>query len=167
MSITDVAPVRKPIANEPLGVVEIYQEDGDRVLRILYNDGDVVETTSGDIAGVIRRLHIHQENEEKLRKTFETQLTQLINRLTAWCHANTNNLSMACWVPQNNHSVIHFLVVQADNAYSREFSRSLTQLEIEIEDSEQFSLFIVKVMELPYMDKDSVGRFVQNYTSNI
>ena len=166
MSITDVEPIRGSVANEPLGDIEIHQEDDNRVLRILYYNGDVAETPPRDIADVIKRLHINRENEAKLRKNIETQLTRLIDRLAAWCHANAHHISMAVWVPQDNYSVIHFLVVQTDNVYNEGFSRNLTRLEIEIEDSEPFSHFIVKVMELPYMDEGSLDRFVQNYTSN-
>ena len=167
MSITDVETIQKSVANKPLGDIEIHQEDDNRVLRILYYNGDVAETTPRDIADVIKRLHINRANEAKLRKNFETQLTRLIERLTAWCHANTQHISMAVWVPQDNYSVIHFLVVQNDNVYNEEFSRNLTRLEIEIEDSEPFSHFIVKVMELPHMDEGSIDQFVQNYASNI
>jgi hypothetical protein len=146
-------------------VTEIFQEDILKTLRFIYRDGGVIEETAEEVAHNVRQLHTYKETEVKLKKSLENQFTLLSKRLMEWCEVNSANLFTACWVPIK--SEVYFFAVQNSNAYSEEFSRNLTRLEIEVEDSEQFFLITMKVLELPKMDEKSVHEFVSNYTSGI
>jgi hypothetical protein len=146
---------------------EVFQEDVHRTLRVIYRDGGVIEKTHDEIAHDIQQLRIHRENEVKLKKGLENQFSLLIDRLKKWCEDNSDILSMACCVPSVDYSKVYFFAIQNNNAYNQEFSQNLTRLEIEVEDSEQFYLVNMKVLELPKMDEEAVQKFVNNYTSSL
>ena len=165
MSIAQIEK-HKQATSRPVVPTEIYQEDVHKMLRILYRNGEVVEVTAEEIANDIKQLRIYKETEEKLKRSLETQLSSLSKRLVEWCEANSSNLFMACCVPVKNYKRLYFLAVQNSNAYNEEFSRNLTKLEIEIEDSEQFCHINMKVLELPKMDEKGIYEFVYNYTAD-
>jgi hypothetical protein len=99
------------------------------------------------------------------KKSLERQLSALFELLKEWSDVNSANLTMAMahWVPQTSR--VYFFAVQNTNTYDREFSQNLTQLEMDVEDSEQFDLVSMKVLELPKMSADVVCRVISNYTS--
>ena len=163
---TTTIEVYQDTTSSSANLTEIYQEDVHKTLRIIYRDGNVVEKTAEEIANDIHQLRIYKETEEKLKRSLEIQLSQLSKRLMEWCKVNSSNLFMACCVPVKNYSRIFFIVVQNSNAYNEEFSRNLTRLEIEVEDSEKFCHINMKVMELPMMSEADIYNFVHNYTSN-
>ena len=154
-------------ADHSVAVTEIFQEDIHRTLRVIYRDGDVIEQSAEEIAHAIQQLRIHKESEAKWKKGLESQFSSLLERLSEWCRVNSANLSMACCVPSKSYSTVHFFAVQNSNAYNQEFSQNLTRLEIEVEDSEQFCLISMKVLELPQMGEESVHKFIANYTSSL
>jgi hypothetical protein len=75
------------------------------------------------------------------------QLSELCTRLKEWCVENQSELNAAYIIPR--HEGFLFLVVQKDNRYNTTFSRNLTLLENEIEESDNFSLIKFKVFEMP------------------
>ena len=159
------------IKSHPTEVVtEIYQEDIHRLLRFMYRDDSVIEESVETIAQYVKQLHIFNELKQKQQNSLMAQLSELIKRLVTWCQANAEQLSMPylAW-PERQESAnfeVYFFAVQNSNQYNEEFSRNLTRLEIEIEDSMQFSSVDLRVMELPKMNEKDVCEFAQIYTSH-
>jgi len=156
VSPPEIEALQETVSSNPLDVIEIHQEDIHRQCRIIYRNGDVIEKTSEEVADDVKKLCILRE----------LQFSSLFKRLTEWCKVNPDNLLMACCERSEDYSKAYFFAVQNSNAYCKEFSRSLTRLEIEVEDSEKFNLINLKVFELPEMDEDTMQKFVANYTSN-
>ena len=149
--------LQKMASSRPSNVIEIHQEDVHRQCRIIYRNGDVIEKTSEEVANEIKQLQLLRD----------IQFSLLVERLTEWCKSNPENLLMACFVPSSDHSRVYFFAVQTSNKYCHEFSRSLTRLEIEVEDSEQFNLINLKVLELPKMSEEDMHNFVVSYNSSL
>ena len=154
-----------------VGTAEVYQEDVHKIIRILYRDGSKIEETAEGVANIVKQSHIYRVALEKMRKTIETQLWELSNRILQWCNDNSEHLFCGIMAyseePRKNCFDVHFFAIQNSNHYNDEFSRNLTRLEIEIEDSEQFSWIDMKVLELPKMDEEHIQKFVHNFTSVI
>jgi hypothetical protein len=78
------------------------------------------------------------------------QLLKLCEKLKDWCRENQSELSEAYIIPRREIAGgFLFLTVQKDNKYNNRFSRNLTLLENEIEESDGFRLIDFKVFEMP------------------
>jgi len=147
------------------GLAELHR-DTHQEIRIVYRDNRIIETTAKEIADEISGVRLREETETKLKKSLEIQYSALSARLRKWCHDNGEHLFFACQVPSKDYSEVHFFAVQNSNHYIEKFSRNLTRLEIEVEDSEKFSMISMKVLELAKMDEGAVQNFVSNYFSS-
>jgi len=167
---TGVVPKRKPVAPKKARVKDVYEEDGCTVIvRIFFRDGAVVEMTADELADDVRQQRIYKESVEKVQKSLESQFLALSKILEEWRQDNAEHL-FRCVVAypevQQDCSEVYFFAVQNSNEYNEKFSRNLTQLELNIENSEQFNRVNLKVLELPKMDMEQVKEFVNNYISN-
>ena len=121
-------------------------------IQFTYRNGEAIGKTDEAIAHYAEQTHGLKKNKRQ-RKSIEGQLTSLLVRVVEWSKDNSAHIFVSYLTladsGQSANLEVHFFAVQNDNVYDAEFSRSLTRLEIEIENSTQFSLIRLKVMELP------------------
>jgi len=79
---------------------------------------------------------------------------KLGERLQEWCWEHSNEISEARLIWDVIQGKLWFVVMKKDRCYSEDFARDLTQLEIDIEDSESFDGVDFSVMDFPNMPKD-------------
>jgi len=168
---TSTVSKRKATISKEADVKEVYEVDGGKVMvRILFRDGDVIEMTANELADDVRQQRIYRESIAKVQKSLDTQFIALSKLVENWRRSNSENL-LRCVIAYSdtqcqNCSVVYFFAVQNSNEYNEKFSRSLTQLELDVENSEQFNMVNMKVLELPKMDLEQVKEFVNNYISS-
>lgn len=171
MTETELLQKEVPVLPARCDVSEIHQEYPHKKVQIIYRDGSKIEQSEEEVADAVRQSHVYKMSLDKMQKTIETQLYELSSRLQAWCNANAEHLSYGIvaygGVSRKNCFDVHFFAVQNSNTYSDEFSENLSQLEIEVEDSEQFSFVDMKVLELPNMDEERIRKFVNNFITSL
>jgi hypothetical protein len=152
-----------------LSPIDLYEEDGARKLRFIFRNGEVVDESAETVAHYIKQLHTLRGSKEKQKESIAHQIALLSERLTQWCRDNSAHLFMPYLalsdVKDASNLEVYFFAVQNSNEHNEDFSRNLTRLEMEIEDSTLFSTIDLKVMELPKMDEDAVRKFMQDYTT--
>ena len=112
-------------------------------IRVIYRDGKIVVS--------------------ELRNFASFYTLPLVHRCAEWCVGNREHLLMACYTLSDDCSAVGFFAVQDSNQYNEVFSRSLTRLQMEVEDSEGYANMRLVVMELPKMDEASLREFASNY----
>jgi hypothetical protein len=140
---------------------QVYEEDLHKIYSVIYRDGVVIERTSEALASAVRELTVAREQSEKRNELLKRQLLKLYANLEKWCQENQSELSAAYIIPR--HEIIGgflFLAVQKDNKYSNTFSRNLTLLENNIEESDDFSLINLKVFEMPKISEKTIQSFL-------
>jgi predicted O-linked N-acetylglucosamine transferase (SPINDLY family) len=140
---------------------KVYEEDLHKTYSVIYRDGMVIERTAEELAQATRTLITTREQTEKRRESLQQQLLKLYTTLKTWSQENQSELSATYIVPR--HEVIGgflFLAVQKDNKYNAEFSRNLTLLENEIEESNNFNLISLKVFEMPKISEETIQSFL-------
>jgi len=139
----------------------IYEEDVHKKYTILFRDGSVIsDRTAEDVARAVRYTENAVLQNEKLRSHLLGQVQKLDERLQNWCQEHSSEISTACLVPSVIQGKLWFAVMKRDRCYSEDFADNLSQLEIDIEDSENFDSIMFCVMDFPNMPRDQFERAI-------
>ncbi len=92
---------------------------------------------------------------------FNRQLTELLGRLVGWINQHRDAIRTAHVTirPQNN---LLFVVTQRKVEFDQALTDALTELDIEVSDSDDFNLIDFDVLALPAVSKESAKAFLSS-----
>lgn len=141
--------------NKSLSPVELsYKNSGGRV-TIVPPDSDIMAMSVETAIEACRAFH--------QQIVFKDQFDLLLNRLAAWVDAHREKISDAFLTARD--SGLLFLVVLKGEQFDSEIETSLTELDLEISNDDDYKLISLAVHALPQSPEETIRSFISRKLS--
>ncbi len=138
------------------------------IIQLVHADGEakvLIETEQQDrfmltLHAAIRACQAFSHMDE-----FTEQFTNLHAKVSAWVATQDHHVSKAFLTARD--SAILLLLVQKSPSFDQELEDSLTDLDIEIAQDEEFNLIRLNILALPMASEDSINSFLVSGSANL
>ena len=131
----------------------LFEEQGGQV-QVVRKNRDQFFLSLGEAVAVVAAF-------ASSRVDFTSQMSDLLDKLSEWVRAREDKIKSAFFTVRPNNSSL-FLVTQKGIQFDETLSDELTDLDIEIANSDAYSLINLDVLAIPAVSRESANAFLSS-----